>query len=308
MKKKGFLQISFQWLFAIIVGIVILFLTIYGITRLISTEEKVIGLKTSKEIGILLNPLETGFEEAKSSFLEFPVDTRVYATCDDFGDFGRQGIRISQKSLGKWTQAGEDIEFYNKYIFSKYPVEGRKMSLFSKPFEFPYKVANLIYMVSSNEYYCFIDAPDDIENEIENLNLENLLIEDCSESGYINVCFNGDLCDINVNYEAGEVEKGDGTVYFKSDALMYAGIFSDTQVYECQVKRLMKRVANLASLYIDKANLIAVSGCETNLNTELGRLITQARGLDNSRDLHSLISFIEEIDMKNKNNVQCKLW
>ena len=182
------------------------------------------------------------------------------------------------------------------------------MSLFSKPFEFPYKVANLIYMISSDEYYCFIDAPSDIENEIENLNLENLLTEDCSESGYVNVCFNGDICNINVNYEAGEVEKEDGTVYFKSDALMYAGIFSDTQVYECQVKRLMKRVANLASLYIDKANLIAVSGCETNLNTELGRLITQAQGLDNSRDLHSLVGFIEEIDMKNKNNVQCKLW
>ena len=40
MNKKGFLQISFQWIFAIVVGIVILFLAIYGVSKLIGTGER----------------------------------------------------------------------------------------------------------------------------------------------------------------------------------------------------------------------------------------------------------------------------
>ena len=39
MNKKGFLQMSFQWIFAIIVGAVILVLTIYGVTRFVNLEQ-----------------------------------------------------------------------------------------------------------------------------------------------------------------------------------------------------------------------------------------------------------------------------
>ena len=57
--KKGFLQISFAWLFAIIVGIFILFLAIYGVTKLINVGQYQIDSETAKNLGILLNPLET---------------------------------------------------------------------------------------------------------------------------------------------------------------------------------------------------------------------------------------------------------
>ena len=56
--KKGYLQISFGWLFAIIVGIVIISLAIYFVTKMISTEGTIQSAKTSKEVGILLNPLD----------------------------------------------------------------------------------------------------------------------------------------------------------------------------------------------------------------------------------------------------------
>jgi len=47
---------------------------------------------------------------------------------------------------------------------------------------------------------------------------------------------------------------------------MYAAIFSDKGNYECQVKRLMQRVAKLALLYEDKANFVSKRGCNSNLN------------------------------------------
>lgn len=306
MNKKGFLQISFQWIFAIIIGIFILFLTIYGITRLIGTQTNTLNLEGSKELGVLMNPLETSFEGALASSIEFSIDTRVYNLCDDFGDFGRQSIKISQQSFGKWSEQSVSVDFYNKYIFSEYPVEGKKMILFSKPFEFPFKVANLIYLIPADEIYCFKDAPDDIKQEIENLGISNIITENCLDS-HIKVCFGTDNCDINVNYNQEYVKKGGEKIYFKGDALMYAGIFSNSQVYECQLIRLMKRLSSLSQLYIDKANFIAVTGCNTNLNADLQVLSNLAHELKKSSDLDVINLKAEEIRGANSNAI-CKLW
>ena len=109
---------SFSWLFGIIIGAAILFLAIYAVTTMIGNEEELQGAKTSKEIGILLSPLETGFESSKSSSFTMPVETRIYNSCNDFGTFGRQLISVSQKNLGKWTETDLEVGFSNKYIFS----------------------------------------------------------------------------------------------------------------------------------------------------------------------------------------------
>ena len=307
MKNKGFLQISFQWLFAIIAGIIILFLTIYGVTRLIGIGERTQEIKGSEELGILLNPLETGFEEARSSIIDLQVDTRIYTFCNDFGDFGKQEISMSQKSFGKWPEPGEKVVFYNKYVFSESPLEARRIYLFSKPFEFPYKVANLIYMTSGYKTYCFKDAPEDIEDEIERLDIDNILVEECPINS-INICFeSGEDCEINVNYLNRYVDKDGERVYFEGDALMYAAIFSDTADYECQLKRLMKRVASLAELYKDKANLVSISGCNTNLDTDLELLINMCEALGSSGYLTNIQEHVDDLDNKNKVSI-CKLW
>jgi len=312
MKKKGYLQISFAWIFAIIVGAFILFLAIYASVKIINLGETGIDAKTGKEIGILLNPLETGFESVKATSLSFPVETRIYDKCNNEGYFGRQIIQVSQKSFGKWTSANIDGEikvgFSNKYIFSEIPAEGKKFYLFSKPFYFPFKVADLIYISSSKKEYCFIDAPEEIKNEVLGINQENLLVENCSDLS-VKICFDGGLdCDVNVNYGGEYVEKKGEEVFFKGDALMYAAIFSDKNLYECQLKRLMKRIRQLASLYKDKAIFISRAGCHSNLNADLIALINLADNLESSEALEQVNYIVEEIKEKNDDNWECKLW
>lgn len=308
--KRGFLQVSFPWLFAIIVGAVIIFLTIYAVTKFITTEETIGSAKTSKEIGILLNPLETGFQESETSSITFPVDTRLYNNCNQEGSFGRQLIRISQKSFNKWVDTDIDVGFSNKYLFSNSPTEGRTIFLFSKPFEFPFKVSDVIYITSSLDEYCFINSPNDIEDEIKALKQPNLFVEDCSEKGMINVCFSStnSQCNINVNYGSKFVEKSSGKMYFETDSLMYAAIFSEKDLYECQVKRLMLRVSSLASLYRDKANLISRVDCQSNLETNLLSLINSASSLSTSEDLALMGLSAEDAETKNRQNSLCKLW
>jgi len=307
MKNKAYLQISFSWLFAIIVGIFILSLTIYATTKLIRTEQTTQSAKTGKEIGILLNPLETSFETGKTTSFTLPVETRIYNKCNNNGIFGKEIIQISQKSFGKWTQTDINIGFYNKYIFSEEYVEGKKFYIFSKPFNFPFKVADLIYMTSSEKEYCFIGAPEEIKREISDLGQKNFLLENCSMPKKILICFMEDPnCDVNINYNMKYVEKKRDKMYFESNALMYAAIFADKEVYECQVKRLMQRTRQLALLYRDKAMFISQrTECHSNLNL-LG-LSNSVNSLSNSINLNSINSIAE--DIKDKNDLaDCKLW
>jgi len=310
MKKRGYLQISFAWLFAIIVGAVILFLAIYASTKLMSISQYELDTKTAKNLGILLNPLETSFETAKVTFFTLPIETRIYNKCEDYGDFGKQIIQISQKSFNKWPEPAEEISFSNKYIFSEREIEGKKFYVFSKPFDFPFKVSDLIYITSSKKEYCFINPPDDIGEEISYLNQKNLLLEDelkeegkdCPENS-IKICFGSGDCEIHVYGD--RIEKNGEKLYFEGDALMYAAIFSDKDVYDCQLKRLMQRTKHLALIYQDKAEFIARTGCHSNLNLNLLR--NYAEDFSDSNDLAFMISIVNDIKDKNE-DANCKLF
>jgi len=312
-RKGGFLQIPFAWLFAIIVGAVILFLAIFLVVKIIKGGEITIDAKTGKEIGILTNPLETGFESGKTTYIILPVETRIYNKCDNSGEFGRQKVQISQRSFGKWTDTNFDVSFLNKYFFSDVYAEGKKFYLFSKPFNFPFKISDLIYITSEEKNYCFIDAPENIIEEISDLNQKNLLYENCSDSkseNTIKICFSqGGDCGVKVSYGSGYVEKKSGKMYFETDALMYAAIFSDKNIYECQVKRLMQRTKNLAILYKDKISFISQkSGCDSNLNLiGLSNFADEFVKSGSSANLNSINSIVKDIE--NKNEVaMCRLW
>lgn len=307
MKKRGFLQISFAWLFAIIVGGFILFLAIYASTKIIKTEQTSLDAGTAKEIGVLLNPLETGFETGKKNSITLPAETRIYNRCNNDGVFGRQIIKISQKSFDRWTDTNVNVGFSNKYIFSENFVEGKKFFLFSKPFEFPFKVTDLIYLISSDKKYCFVDAPDKIKDEILDLNQENLFTKNCPENS-VKVCFDSKNCDISVNYGGRYIDKNNETMYFYGDALMYAAIFSEKEIYECQLKRVMQRGEQLALLYKDKAEFVSRVECNSNLNSDLLELGNLENSLGGSENLNNyIINLMDNMNQKN-NLAECKLW
>lgn len=306
--KKGVLQISFGWLFALLVGGFILGLAIYAAVTLLGSGEAEVDAKTSKEIGVLLNPLETSFQSSMTTSLIMPVTSRIFNTCESDGTFGRQLIKVQQKSSNKWSETDINVAFLNKYLFSDEFEEGRKFYLFSKPFEFPFKVSDLIYITSSEKNYCFSSAPREITNELEDLNQGNIKTEDCTEnSDFVQVCFSeGSNCDVRVSYGGGYVEKERERLYFEGDALMYAAIFATPRIYECQVKRLMKRVGLLSSIYSGKADLVSRVGCNTNMDIELSTLSTTSRSLDDSRDLFFLTETVKSL--KQKNGGFCPLW
>jgi len=307
--KRGF-QVSFAWLFAIIVGAFILFLAIYGVIKILNTGGEITSVKAGAELGVLLDPLETGFEAERTVLLKMPVETRIYNKYNTYGNFGKQIIQVSQKNWGKWSQTNVDVSFQNKYIFSESVVEGKNFLIFSKPFEFPFKVANVIYLISSEKNYCFINAPEEIEEELLDLDQNNLLVENCLAKS-LRVCFDAGIgpdfqeCDISVDTGRREVEKENQTMFFETDALMYAAIFSDKSVYESQVKRLMKRTNELLLLYDDKAVLLSAQGCP--LDVGLLVLRNVVNNVQTSEDLVNAANAADDVEREN-DYAECKLW
>jgi len=301
---RGYLEISFSWFFAVLVGIMILSLAIFAVTKIIKVGQTAQDVKVGKEIGILLNPLETSFEVGKTTSLSLPVETRIFNKCSNNGIFGKQSFQISQMSLNKWTQTDLNVSFVNKYVFSNGFVEGKKFYLFSKPFDMPFKIADLIFITSVNDEYCFVNPPEEISDELLALNQGNLLVNNCSDKS-IRVCFGGGNCDISVNYNLNYVTKGSQKFYFEGDALMYAAVFSDKDVYECQLKRLMQRGEQLSLLYKNKATFVVWTGCKSNL--DLLGLSNLQKSFVSSLGLASISRLADEI--KEKNDVaECKLW
>ena len=305
--NKGYLEISFGWLFAIVVGVVILFLAIFLSTRLMNLQQTAGTAETGKEIGILLNPLETSFESSRTTSFYIPKETRIYNSCSyREGFFGKQGIQVSQKSFNKWSDAGIDASFENKYIFSEREIEDKKFYVFSKQFNFPFKVADLIYLTSASKSYCFVNPPLEIKEEISRLGQKNLFLTECPTKS-INVCFGlTPSCDINVNYHGGYVKKQATNLYFEGNALMYAAVFSDASVYECQVQRLMKRIEQLSLLYREKERIIPES-CNSDLRADLITMSNLAGSLQNSESLR-LVKNSADV-LQNKNDLSaCSLW
>ncbi len=311
--KKGALEFSFTWIFSIVVGGFILFITIFGIIKYINIETSSQDVQTAKEISVFLNPLESSFETGGKTTIKTSIETRIYSGCGSGGLFGKQTIKTSQLINNKWSETNREITSQNRYVFSKNYAEGKKFYVYSKPFEFPFKIADLIYLTSSEDKYCFTDAPEKVEDELSSWNGENLIFknddEDCPEDS-INVCFGSGAgkCNVIVDERGRSVKKGEKIVFFEDYALMYAAIFSDRENYECQINRLMKRVELLSLIYKDKSTFLSQgTGCSPELISDLIIFSNSAKSIANSDGLSALASLAKEIQDKNE-YAECRLW
>lgn len=315
--KKGAIEISYSWIFAVAAGIVIIFLAIFISSKAMETGQETTSAKTGKEIQILLNPLETDFEDAQSTFISLPIETRINNICEkEYGVFGRQGIGIDQKISNKWSQTTTKVYAENKYIFSNKSLEGKDFFIFSKPLRFPFKVADLFYFIPKNKNYCFVNTPEDVLKELSYFNNQTpIKTQNCSEKDIL-VCFGGSpICNVNViqGLNGGYVVKNNIKTYFEGIergdyALMYAAIFSDKQIYECQIQRLMARLSELALIYANKEENLEKLGCEGNLAENLMRLREQSLQLNSSEQLEEIIVMANQIEPTNQAKGDCMLW
>jgi len=306
--KKGFLDISFSWIFALIIGATILFAAIYFVTQFSEVKNSQTSAESGTTFFNLLLPLETGIESGKSVRIKFPVKTRLNHICETSGTFGREGLSIQEFIKNKWTENGINIYSEDKYVFYPKLIEGKEFFSFSKSFEFPFKIANLVYLTDAEKIYCFSGTPNEVKEELENFNNPNFKFENCQSPDAVNVCFSsGDNCNIEVKMNAKEIVKEGKIVYFEGNSLMYAAIFSDEIIYECELQRLMKRGVQLTDLYKEKSLRLYNLSCQSDMTLEFSGLQNQFLNLEDSENLYYLRNSIEEISLMNRYS-GCPLW
>lgn len=321
INKRG--QFDFVLLFASFAGIVILLLAIYGAVKVGSTFGTQNEAELAKSLDIITNPLQAGFAEGSTSQIIFKKTTRINNYCDTFDSkFGKNIISVQTKSsVGqKWSDNPTEYSINNKYIFSDF-IEGEKFYIYSKPFETGYKVSDLVFI--STEDFCFVLPPKEIEQEIIGLNVPNIGLQletgnnTCSENAK-KICFGTYGCDVTVKgecteercdseYDFGYITSGNESRTYFSGSLIYAAIFSDKEVYECNVKRLLYRSSRIADIMSRKIDLMSMRGCSSLIKTELDQfaLILQNATAQN---LESIYYLSNDLDKKNNLEGPCKLW
>lgn len=311
IKNKKAVEINFSWMFAIIVGIVIILIAIYATTKLVGMERKAKDTELGKELSTLLTPVETSIESGRATQITTPQETRIYNDCDLSGTFGVQKISAASESgLGnQWEKPAVPSRFYNKYLFSSSVVQGKNFYILTKPFSMPYKVADLIIMWSNNQKYCFINAQQDIIEDVMDLNLKNINLNDTNcKVNETKVCFDKS-CSTNYNVYIDRdsltvKKKGMPAVYYTDtddNSLLFAAIFTDPVLYECQVKRLMKRTGELALLYASKSDLLSTKGCtSTALQAELITYANLTSSMNSTLSLNSIKTLSENLKDENK--------
>ena len=332
MKKRGY-EFSFAWLFTIIVGATVIFLAIYIATQITQIKQFEEESAEAKHIGILLTPVETNLEEGKFARIILGDETKIINDCinqTNSNPFGSQQIGVSIKpSFGKeWTElSGVESTFHNKYIFSNRTLQGKdNFYVLSKPLNLPFKVADLIMIWSDKDLYCFDigGAPEIVAAELEDLNMTNVIIKSSScPDGSVKVCFHtGSDCDINVGTVQGIVTKNGQNVYYVKSfgadkyGLMYAAIFSDPDIYNCQVKRLMAHASYLSDVYkLKSAYFMSIARNTAICSTATMQLpletykdaANETADILTSSNLINVRSKAEEVDTINE-PLQCKLF
>ena len=316
MNEKA-VEMSFAWIFGLVVGAVILFLAIYFASQLIDSESYKVTTKTGKELAGLLDPLQTTIEQGKTESIELTTESRIYTSCNKEGDFGNTVIQFSEKFgfKNKWSALGGDVLTQNAYLFAEDRIDVNahgKVYFFIKPFEMPFKVADMTMMYSKQ--YCFVNAPSDIEREVENLgqnaNLINAIdINSCSENSVV-VCFDilDDKCDVKVNTNIQRVIKNNEELVYV-DETIYATIFSSKANYDCNMKRIMMKLEKVSELYKEKARFMAQRGCDSGLYGDMLSLNNQAKSFDKVTSIQMDLIKNTADSIKNKNeDLGCQLF
>ncbi len=290
--KKGFIE--FGWIFALIVGALILFFAFYFIGTKMNESKTGQGLVAENTLDILLNPFSSfgGLGATSSKEVTLQKKERFNFSCNLDMGFGydsilsatNPGVRMAPKKV------------YDKYIFTESSIYSKNLQVISKPFNMPWRVADLIYLFSRDRAYCFVGMTGStIEEEFgagtTGMNISNFKFKDtkadCGNS--ITVCY-GSGCDIVIDFEYSRVVKGTREFPFIDDSTMYAAIFSSYDIYACNMKRVAQRIRYETEVYRNKARALGVKGCSSIFSLEA--LDQSANQVINSRTSAELASSI----------------
>ena len=136
MKKRGAIEVQFNWVFVLIVGAMILLFFTTAIMR----QKDISEAKIAATILTDLETITTGAKVSRSTFQIINVpDTKIKFSCDD--------------CLCKFSIGDNSKPFRDKVIFAPEYIKGRQVLAWTQEFSMPFRVSNLLYLTSPQLRY-----------------------------------------------------------------------------------------------------------------------------------------------------------
>ena len=312
-EKKG--MVEFGWIFSVIVGAVILFLAFYFISTNISEKKTVQETIEAQNLDAALNPF--GYLGDVANITRMPLQlsekSDITIECVSSGmTIGYDSIETA--GIGKGSGTGIARKVYDKYIYSDLSgIQTKNLEGMAVSLKMPWRIADLIMLWPAEKKYCFTKSmPQDMRDEINRTEIPDVVAEysePCPE-GSITIGMSCSGYDINVCNQGQEnyISKNGVKIYYSGSALMYAAIFSEQNLYNCNLNRLGKRLALQGSLYESKANS---TGCNAG-NAAFEKMISASNDLsiaDSNLKISNALDSIEsasaDIEIINGN---CRLY
>lgn len=270
---------QFAWIFAVIVGAVILFLAFYFIgTHLLGERMKHETIE-AQAFEMIMNPLSYlgNLGAVTATPLKLTEKAELVIDCKSPSSETELGWNSIEVITERKKERKEPVirKAYDKYLYADITGEEVKtLQSLTATFDMPWRVADLTMLWSIKKNYCFVEAPDRIINKLGNTTETSLDIKSisfcnntnmpgCCPLGSTIVCFpkaeeDDYNCEITVSLTT---VKKDGLRLFyigleddkSRDALLYAAIFSNKTLYDCNLRRLAKRLSLQTKIYLKKA-------------------------------------------------------
>ncbi|MBR9676953.1 hypothetical protein GOV04_02335 [Candidatus Woesearchaeota archaeon] len=302
-KKRGAIELQFNWIFVLIVGAVILLFFFVIVTKQRDVSQLQIQADVSRRLESLLSGAQTVSETAQ--IIETPRLTLSF-DCEGYRAGGTSPIKtLSAYSLDQ--------------------IKGTQIILFSKNFNIPFRATNLLFVTDSQTRYIIVSddslgtnilelIPEQVDRQL--ISYDDLMSLEEQNSNRARFIFVNPPNDDNITiptefrsykdekvsaakidsvspYDYGRVayyqkqglflDQTASYVEYIDDPMMLAALFSqDEEVYQCNIKRALTQAMFIADLYAKRAELLANSGLADICNSYTTSSITTLQTLKNS--------------------------
>jgi len=287
--KRG-VDVVFVWIFVIIAGAVIIAFFVSFSLKHAESSTTVTNIRYLDTVSSIITTFATSLEADKT--INLPTKVEVFFHCD--GLF----MITDNKEFNK--------QIPNHIVFGTEKIIDDKILLWTLPWKLPYTITNLIYATSphikyfliyNSESRAFVDQISSkipsrflVETiDVDNLNLEKIDNDAKLRSYYKNkfVFFTApkkldEISNMETPSSVVEIKPGDyGDVVFYEDGMqkasqhigneiIYGAVFvDDYDNYACLLEKTMDKVAQITSIYSEKARLLVIKSTNQCLYQEI---------------------------------------
>ncbi len=141
--KKAQLDVSFNWIYILIAGVVILLFFTGIIVRQKAASEQQLSTDAVRIMGSIFTAAGVSEKTKNSIDISGLADYTLTFNCED--DVGEYGIKD-----------GYRVQNAIEPVFAPLEIQGTRLSLWSLPYTFPFKVIDFLFITSENTKYFFL--------------------------------------------------------------------------------------------------------------------------------------------------------